>query len=82
MNTGQRTETYYGSLDAFFPAVLALSGDLDRAKRLQDSSYKMWNLTGIEPEVLDYSKMTVVSPGYPLRPEIIESTYYLYHYTG
>ena len=23
-----------------------------------------------------------MSPGYPLRPEIIESTYYLYHYTG
>jgi mannosidase alpha-like ER degradation enhancer 2 len=25
--------------------------------------------------------MQVVSPGYPLRPEIVESTYYLYHYT-
>jgi mannosidase alpha-like ER degradation enhancer 2 len=24
--------------------------------------------------------MAVVSPGYPLRPEIVESTYYLYHY--
>jgi hypothetical protein len=41
----------------------------------------MWNLTGIEPERLDYSTMTIVAPGYPLRPEIIESTYYLYHYT-
>lgn len=82
MNTGERTKTYYGALDAFFPALLALSGDVDRAKRLQDSSFRMWNLTGIEPEVLDYAKMEVVSPGYPLRPEIIESTYYLYHYTG
>ncbi len=26
--------------------------------------------------------MEVGSPGYPLRPEIIESTYYLYHYTN
>ena len=25
--------------------------------------------------------MQVVSPGYPLRPEIVESAYYLYHYT-
>ena len=23
----------------------------------------------------------MLSPGYPLRPEIVESTYYLYHYT-
>ena len=25
--------------------------------------------------------MEVKSPGYPLRPEIVESAYYLYHYT-
>src|SRR5213594_4190216 len=42
MNSGQRTATTYGALDAFFPAVLALSGDLNRAKLLQESSYKMW----------------------------------------
>src|SRR4051812_590095 len=41
----------------------------------------MWTLTGIEPELVDYSTMTVISPGYPLRPEIIESAYYLYFYT-
>ncbi len=81
MNTGKRTATTYGALDAFFPAVLALSGDLDRARRLQDSSFKMWSLYHIEPEELNYSSMQIVSPGYPLRPEIVESTFYLYHYT-
>ena len=40
MDTGKRTATEYGALDAYFPAVLAFSGDLDRAKRLQDSSYR------------------------------------------
>ena len=40
MNTGARRATTYGALDAFFPAVLALSGDLKRAKLLQDSSYQ------------------------------------------
>jgi mannosidase alpha-like ER degradation enhancer 2 len=80
MNTGKRTATTYGALDAFFPAVLALSGDLDRAQRLQESSFKMWSLYGIEPEELNYTSMQIVSPGYPLRPEIVESTYYLYHY--
>lgn len=81
MNTGKRTATTYGALDAFFPAVLALSGDLDRAKDLQYSSLKMWWLNGIEPEEFDWSKKEIVHPGYPLRPEIVESTYYLYHFT-
>lgn len=81
MNTGARTDSTYGALDAFFPAVLALSGDLKRAKRLHDSSFKMWRHSDIEPEVFDYRTKTVKSAGYPLRPEIVESTYYLYHYT-
>ena len=81
MNVGKRTASTYGALDAFFPAVLALGGDLDRAKRLQDSSFKMWRINGIEPEEYDYKAMTTGNAGYPLRPEIVESTYYLYHYT-
>ena len=81
MNTGIRTATTTGALDAFFPAVLALSGDLIRAKRLQDSSFKMWQVHGIEPEVFNYRTMKVEHAGYPLRPEIVESTYYLYQYT-
>jgi hypothetical protein len=81
MTTGKRTTTEYGALDAFFPALLAFSGDISRARRLQDSGYYMWDLNGIEPEVLDYKTMKVEYPGYELRPEIVESTYYLYHYT-
>src|SRR5690242_16146500 len=81
MNTGARRATTYGALDAFFPAVLALSGDLKRAKRLQDSSFRMWNVAGIEPEEFDYRAGKITSAGYPLRPEIVESTYYLYHHT-
>jgi glycosyl hydrolase family 47 len=82
MQTGKRTKTTYGALDAFFPALLALSGDFERARRLQASSFRMWNLNGVEPEILDYRTMHVVAGSYRLRPEIIESTYYLYHYTG
>jgi len=81
MQTGKRAKPIYGALDAFFPALLALSGDLKRARRLQASSFKMWNLCGIEPESLNYKTMRVVSGSYHLRPEIVESTYYLYHYT-
>jgi len=80
--TGKRTATEFGALHAFLPSVLALGGDLGRAKRLQASAYKMWNLHGIEPEVLDYRTMKVTYPGYPLRPEIVESAYYLHRLTG
>lgn len=82
MASGQRTATSYGALDAFFPAVLALSGDLNRARRLQASSFKMWRTFGVEPEQLNYRTMQIESAGYPLRPEIIESTYYLSRLTG
>lgn len=81
MITGTRTETTTGALDAFFPAVLALGGDLNRARALQDSMFKIWQLNSIEPEVYDYKTGKVVAAGYPLRPEIVESTYYLYHFT-
>ena len=36
---------------------------------------------GIEPEVFDYRLRLIVSPGYQLRPEMIESAYTLLHYT-
>lgn len=81
METGKRTHTWFGLLDAFFPAVLALSGDVPTAERLQESCFKMWNKYGIEPEQFEYIKMDTVRPKYQLNPEIIESAYYLYHYT-
>jgi len=81
MTTGERTRTTFGSLQAFFPSILAFTGDLDRAKRLQDSAFRMWTLHGIEPESLDYKTMKVTRAGYELRPEIVESAYYLDRYT-
>lgn len=82
MRSGQRTESHYGALDAFLPGLLAYSGDIARASRLQDSGFRMWQLHGIEPEVLDYRAMKVVSPGYALRPEIVESAWYLHRLDG
>jgi hypothetical protein len=43
--------------------------------------FKMWRVHGIEPEVFNYKTMKVEHAGYPLRPEIVESTYYLYQFT-
>lgn len=81
MHSGRRLATKFGALDAFFPAVLALSGDIERATRLQESCYTMWNHFGIEPEEFDYVTMKVTRPRYHLNPEIIESAYYLHSVT-
>ncbi len=82
MNSGARVSSRYGALDAFWPGLLALSGDVAQARRLQDSSFAMWKQHGIEPEAYDYRKREVTSPGYPLRPEIVESAWYLHRLTG
>jgi hypothetical protein len=82
MDTGARTASLYGALDAFMPGLLAYSGDIERARRLQASSFAMWNAHGIEPELWDYRKREVVAPAWPLRPEIVESAWYLYRATG
>jgi hypothetical protein len=82
MNTGKRLGSLYGALDAFYPGLLAYSGDVDRARRLQASSFAMWRVHGIEPEQYDYRKGEVTHAGYPLRPEIIESAWYLHRLTG
>jgi mannosidase alpha-like ER degradation enhancer 2 len=81
MNTGKRVGREFGSLEAFFPALLCLGGDTTRAADLESSCFRMWNLYGIEPEAIQYDSMIVLDKHYVLRPEIIESAYYLYHYT-
>ncbi len=82
MHTGKRLKTQFGALDAFMPALLALGGDIETAKAVQESCYKMWTTFRIEPEQIDYTKMEILSGYYVLRPENIESATYLYHHTG
>jgi len=82
MNTGKRTKTWFGALDAFFPAVLVLAGDISSAAKLQESCVTMWNAHGIEPEDFDYAAQKAARTRYFLNPEIFESAYYLYRATG
>jgi len=82
MQTGRRTATRFGALDAFLPAVLALGGDVERGEALMNSVYRMWTTFGVEPEQMDYVTGQVIHAGYPLRPEAIESAYYLWRLTG
>jgi mannosidase alpha-like ER degradation enhancer 1/mannosidase alpha-like ER degradation enhancer 2 len=67
--------------DAFFPATLALSGDIATAERYHASWDWLWNQYGLEPMVYDYRENKLGYPAYDLNPEIIESAYYLRHFT-
>lgn len=82
MNTGEKVDRVVTLYDAFFPAVLALSGDLESAARYQESWNSLWVKYGLEPMVYDYGKKEILNASYNLNPEIIESAYYLYHFTG
>ncbi|MDA3942565.1 MAG: glycoside hydrolase family 47 protein [Bacteroidetes bacterium] len=82
MHSGEKVSSVITLYDAFFPAILALSGDTDRAIKLQSSWDYLWNLNGLEPMVYDYKKATSSYPAYDLNPEIIESAYYLFKLTG
>ena len=82
MYTGERTRTIYGALDAFMPGMLVLADSIELAKEVQESNFKMWTMSDIEPEAMDYSTMDILSAAYVLRPENIESAFYLYRETG
>jgi mannosidase alpha-like ER degradation enhancer 2 len=81
MNTGEKTQTVFGALDAFMPAMLVLGDDLKTAEQIQESCYKMWTHFGVEPEEINYKTFEVTAPYYILRPENIESAFYLYRKT-
>lgn len=82
MYTGELNSSVITLYDAFFPALLAISGHMKRAKELQETWDWVWNKYGLEPTVYDYKSGSANYPVYDLNPEIIESAYYLYHYTG
>ena len=81
MNTGKETHPLYGALDAFYAGVLALSGNLDLARNIQQGNTYMWAKFHIEPEEFNFMTESVLYAGYELRPENLESCFYLYRLT-
>jgi hypothetical protein len=82
MNTGEITNRIVTLYDAYFPAILAISGDIPKAEKFQESWYWLWNKNGLEPSVYDYGRDSITGSNYDLNPEIIESAYYLFCLTG
>ncbi|MFT3980755.1 MAG: glycoside hydrolase family 47 protein [Ferruginibacter sp.] len=81
MHTGAQLATTYGSLDAFYAGLCAYAGDTKTATQIQRANYYMWTKFGMEPEEFDFSNDSIRAAYYILRPENIESCFYLYRAT-
>lgn len=81
MHSGKQVATTYGALDAFYAGLCAFAGDVPLAADIQKANYYMWTRFGMEPEQFDFASDKILSPAYILRPENIESCFYLYKLT-
>ncbi len=81
MNTGIESATMYGALDAFYAGLCAFAGDVNTGAWIQKANYYMWTKFNIEPEEFNYKTDSVTSAYYILRPENLESCFYMYRLT-
>ena len=81
MNTGTESATTYGALDAFYAGLCAYAGDIETARQIQLANYFMWTKFNLEPEEFNFMNDSLISPNYILRPENLESCFYLYRLT-
>ncbi|KAL2923921.1 Alpha-mannosidase I MNS4, partial [Bienertia sinuspersici] len=73
----------FNSLQAFWPGLQVLAGDVDPAIRTHAAFYGVWKRYGFTPEGYNLATHSVQQgqKSYPLRPELAESTYWLYKAT-
>nr|CAB3478469.1 unnamed protein product [Digitaria exilis] len=83
MNSGATVWPLFNSLQAFWPGLQVLAGDVDPAIRTHAAFFSVWKKYGFTPEGFNLATSTVQNGqrSYPLRPELIESTYWLYKAT-
>ncbi|XP_019181231.1 PREDICTED: alpha-mannosidase I MNS4 isoform X1 [Ipomoea nil] len=83
MNSAALVWPLFNSLQAFWPGLQVLAGDIEPAIRTHAAFFSVWKKYGFTPEGFNLATLNV-QPGqksYPLRPELIESTYWLYKAT-
>ncbi|KAG6895527.1 hypothetical protein C0992_000833 [Termitomyces sp. T32_za158] len=81
MDSGDVAYFTVDSLSAFWPGLQVLAGDVQNAIKLHLIYYNLWRTHSGLPEVYDTNFKKATSHQYPLRPEFIESTWYLYRAT-
>lgn len=83
MRTGRATYWQLTSLQAFWPGLQVLVGDVAAANSSHREFFNVWEKFGVLPEryLLDRDMLHPTEKYYPLRPELAESTFYLYQAT-
>lgn len=81
MNTGKEIGSSYGALEAFYAGLCAFSGDIETGRKIQEANYYMWTRFNIEPEEFNFKTDSVSNASYVLRPENLESCFYMYRLT-
>ncbi|OLY83010.1 ER degradation-enhancing alpha-mannosidase-like protein 1 [Smittium mucronatum] len=78
MNTSFLSTWWVDSLSAYFPGLMVQIGDIPGAQRSYMIYYHLWRRFRSMPERFNLLNKTPEISFYPLRPEFIESTYFLY----
>ncbi|KAI0773849.1 alpha-mannosidase [Fomes fomentarius] len=81
IHTGDAQYSTVDSLSAFWPGLQVLGGDIENAIKSHLVYWNLWRGFAGLPEVWDMNYRTATSLQYPLRPEFVESTWYLYRAT-
>lgn len=84
MTSGHTSSLAHSSLAAFWPGLQVLFGDVDDAVETARAHYSVWRRYGCLPEGYDvaYEAPMAGQINYPLRPELVESVFYLHWATN
>ena len=84
MHAGKAEVASFDALQAFWPALQVLAGDVSAAALTHEAFHSLWERYTVLPERYDVSRSAVHSTMayYPLRPELAESCYALSQATG
>ncbi|EPB73160.1 glycosyl hydrolase family 47 [Ancylostoma ceylanicum] len=75
---GSTANTWIDALQASFAGLLVLAGHLEEAICQHAFYYAVWSKYGVLPERFNWYLKRPDVNFYPLRPEFVESTYFLY----
>lgn len=83
MHSGSQSHVVFNSLQAFWPGLQVLVGDFAQAIPTQEQFFALWERYKALPERYHIKTATLHGSEkyYPLRPEFIESAFYLYRAT-
>ncbi|KIJ56728.1 glycoside hydrolase family 47 protein [Sphaerobolus stellatus SS14] len=81
MKTGEVIYSSTDSLSSFWAGLQVLAGDVQNAIKSHLFYWNLWRRFAGIPEVFDLNTRLPSAWQYPLRPEFIESTYFLYRAT-